>query len=131
MNISWSVRPHHAQRASLLRTTTLFRVRIVRGDGLLCFDVDTAAALSLPAAKGRVLVALRFERLDLNTWSYLVDAVCYARDRVRTFDYRLSACFFVVLGSGDKEAMLNTPYSWAASAVAATPTLAEAGGQPA
>lgn len=110
----------------------LFRVRIYRGDGLLCYDFSTeTSTLSLSAIEGHGRVVLSLERLDVNSGIYLVDVGCYAQDWAYAYDYLPSVCSFAVLGHGGEGAVLQTAHSWAVTEGDATHAAVQAGARPA
>jgi lipopolysaccharide transport system ATP-binding protein len=91
----------------------LFRVRIFREDGLVCYDLNTEkSTLSLSAIQGRGQVAVYLERVDLSSARYLVDVGCYAQDWAYAYDYRSSVHALTIRGEGLEGAVLNVPHHW-------------------
>jgi lipopolysaccharide transport system ATP-binding protein len=89
----------------------LFRVRVTREDGLVCFDLRTEQSVVAPRLdqpEGRV--ALVIDRVDLNSGRYRVDVWAYARDWIRVDDHWVS--YLAILGDGLREAALNAPHRW-------------------
>jgi hypothetical protein len=92
----------------------LFRIRIIREDGLVCCDVDSELSpLSVTAVHGSGRVSVYLERLDLNGGRYAIDVGCYAQDWTYAYDYRPSVCALAVRGESGREAVLNVPHRWA------------------
>jgi homopolymeric O-antigen transport system ATP-binding protein len=95
----------------------IFRSRILRDDGLVCYDFTTEnSTLSLSAIEGAGGIVLHIDRLDLNSGSYLVDAGCYAQDWAYAYDYQFSACSLTVRETGVKNAVLHVPHRWESKA---------------
>ena len=91
----------------------IFYARVVRDDGLLCYDLDTEfSALSLSAIQGPGCIALHIERLDLNGGRYFVEVGCYAQGWAYCYDFRSSVCSLTVRGNGRADAVLNVPHRW-------------------
>jgi lipopolysaccharide transport system ATP-binding protein len=91
----------------------IFYSRILREDGLLCYNLSTQfSTLSLSAVQGHGCIALYIERLDLNTGRYVVDAGCFAQDWAYAYDYALSETSLVVRGHGARDPVLNAPHRW-------------------
>lgn len=104
----------------------LFCARILRDDGLVCYDLTTeASTLSLSAIQGPGYIALYIERLDLNSGRYFVDVGCYAQDWAYAYDYHLAVCSIVVHGNGVKDAVLNAPHRWEVKGEAAAPVVTQ------
>src|SRR5688572_16385011 len=69
----------------------LFCSRILRDDGLVCYDLTTEnSTLSLAAIQGPGCISLHVERLDLNSGRYFIDVGCYAQDWAYAYDYHFS-----------------------------------------
>ena len=91
----------------------IFCSRILREDGLVCYDLSTQnSTLSLSAIQGPGRIALYIDRLDLNSGRYVVDVGCYAQDWAYAYDYHVAECSLVVHGDGLREAVLNAPHRW-------------------
>jgi lipopolysaccharide transport system ATP-binding protein len=91
----------------------LFRVRIVREDGLVCYDVGMdASRINPPPISGRVQVTLVLDRLDLNTGRYRFDVWAQARENRPDHEQSASACSLTVIGDGVRDAVLNIPHRW-------------------
>jgi lipopolysaccharide transport system ATP-binding protein len=101
-------------RAADTLVAPLFRVRVIREDGLVCYDLSTEQSeLSLSAIAGSGRVTLALDRLDLNTGRYTFDVGAYAHDWAYAYDHQASVCSLVVIGDSVREAVLNVPHHWA------------------
>ena len=98
-----------------------FWTRILREDGLVCYDLTTVAStVSLSEIQGaRVPIVLRIDRLDAGR--YLVDVACYAQDWAYAYDYHVSASSFLIRGANNKDAVLNVPHRWELTPATAHP----------
>jgi lipopolysaccharide transport system ATP-binding protein len=91
----------------------LFRVRVIRDDGLVCYDLSTEQSeLSLSAIAGSGRVTLVLDRVDLNTGRYTFDVGAYAHDWAYAYDHQASVCSLLVIGDNIQEAVLNVPHRW-------------------
>jgi lipopolysaccharide transport system ATP-binding protein len=91
----------------------LFRVRILREDGLVCCDFSTArSALSLSAVEGPGRLVLSLNRLDLSGGRYVIDVGCYSQDGAYTYDFHATACPLTIQGGSASEAIFNAPSTW-------------------
>jgi len=91
----------------------IFCARILREDGVVCYDVSTQdSTLSLSTIEGPGRIALHIDRLDLNSGRYVLDVGCYAQDWAYAYDYHVAECSLVVRGDGRREAVLNAPHRW-------------------
>jgi lipopolysaccharide transport system ATP-binding protein len=92
---------------------SVFRVRVVREDGLVCYDLSTEeSGINCSTRVGVGQVALVLDRVDLNTGRYCVDVWTYTRGETRRNERHLSAGSLVVVGDGAHEAVLNVPHRW-------------------
>lgn len=102
----------------------IFYSRILREDGLVCYNLSTEfSTLSLSAIQGPGCIALYIERLDLNTGRYVVDVGCYAQDWAYAYDYHLSESSLVVRGHGARDPVLNAPHRWEVKEGSAAPVV--------
>jgi lipopolysaccharide transport system ATP-binding protein len=100
-------------RATDKLVAPVFQVRILREDGLVCYDVDSERSeLSASSIVGEGRVTLSVERLDLNTGRYLFDVGVYAHDWAYAYDHHPSVCSLVVVGDGAQDAVLAVPHCW-------------------
>lgn len=91
----------------------IFSARILREDGLVCYNLTTEfSTLSLSAIEGPGCITLCIERLDLNSGRYFVDVGCYAQDWAYAYDCRFLESALVVRGDDIKDAVLNVPHRW-------------------
>lgn len=98
----------------------LFRVRILRQDGLVCYDLNTERSpLSLSAVEGQGRLSVHLGRLDLNSATYFVDVGCYSQDWAYAYDHQSSVCSVIVHGDAVKDAVLNVPHRWEVKPAAA------------
>jgi lipopolysaccharide transport system ATP-binding protein len=99
--------------ASARLVAPIFYSRILRDDGLVCYNLSTeCSTLSLSAIQGRGCVSLYIERLDLNTGRYVVDVGCFAQDWAYAYDYRRTESPFVIRGNGASDPVLTAPHRW-------------------
>jgi lipopolysaccharide transport system ATP-binding protein len=89
----------------------IFCSRILREDGLFCYDLHSEFEDSL-TVNGPGRISLFIDRLDLNTGRYVIEVGCYARDWAYSYDYQYGVGAVVVIGRGKKDAILNVPYRW-------------------
>jgi lipopolysaccharide transport system ATP-binding protein len=100
-------------RAPQRLVAPLFRVRILRADGLVCYDVNTEISpMSLEAVEGEGGVTLCLDRLDLSAGRYVIDVGCYAPEWTYAYDYHHSVCTLIVRGEGGAAAVLSSPHRW-------------------
>lgn len=91
-----------------------FGVSISREDGLVCYDVTTAAdALVTPDLESGGRVRLTIDRLDLVAGDYYVDVAAYERDWSYAYDMHWHAYPFRVRGGTETNGLLSIPHRWA------------------
>lgn len=91
----------------------VFQVRILREDGLVCFDINTERSkLSLSAVEGTGRLRLVLDRVDLNTGRYLIDVSAFANDRSYAYDHNAGVRSLVIRGDSAAPAVLDTPHRW-------------------
>lgn len=96
-------------RTSHLPKNVVFGVGIYGVDGLLLCEVFSPAC-SLPSLRGQV--SLAFERLDLATGSYHVDAGAYLPDWSYAYDYHWHAYHFDATRIDNSKGPLLPPHEW-------------------
>jgi lipopolysaccharide transport system ATP-binding protein len=96
-----------------------FRVRVVREDGLVCYDLASRPAWTAGGG-GPERARLELERVDLNSGRYRLDVWVTSGDQPVSVPRRGVACDFTVVGDGTHEAVLNVPHQWEIRAVPQT-----------
>ena len=100
-------------RASQRIEAPIFGVAIMREDGQLCYDANTATAgLSFPVLQGHGRLTLYVERLDLTGGQYYVDVGAYERDWAYAYDYHWHAYPLRIAGHGGAKGILCPPQRW-------------------
>ena len=84
------------------------RVRVLREDGLICYDFSTTARTRGSPGVGLNEITLVIERLDLNTARYRCDVSAEGHDASSV----AVGCFLNVTGDGLYDAVLNAPHHW-------------------
>jgi len=91
----------------------IFGVIISREDGLVCYDIHTAAAgLTLPTVQGRGTVMLELERLDLVGGQYYADVSVYERDWSYTYDSQWHVYPLLIHPTEHDKGVLHPPAHW-------------------
>ena len=96
----------------------LFRVRILRSDGIVCYDVNSEhSELSASSIHGPGLVSLRLDRVDLNEGRYTLDVSVHAQDWAYAYDQKSAVCSFTVGEGGPADAVVKPSHHWDVAAV--------------
>jgi lipopolysaccharide transport system ATP-binding protein len=93
----------------------IFKVCVVRDDGLTCYDVNNERETSLlRIVHGKGRVTLDIDRIDLNSGSYFVDIGIFIRDWSYAYDYH-SRVYPLVISGERSQAILFSPHRWVSS----------------
>jgi lipopolysaccharide transport system ATP-binding protein len=91
----------------------LFRVRILRADGVVCYDVNSEhSELSTTSIQGPGTVSLRIDRIALNEGRYTLDVSVYAQDWAYAYDQQSAVSSFTVGGGRTSDAVIQTSHHW-------------------
>ncbi|PYE55739.1 ABC transporter ATP-binding protein [Deinococcus yavapaiensis] len=99
--------------APKLVPSPIFGVSVSREDGLVLYDVNTAATLgaSVPDLHGRGRVTLTLDRVDLGSGQYFVDVGLFEREWAHAYDYHWHAYPLAVAAPTDG-GLVRAPHRW-------------------
>ena len=90
-----------------------FGVIIRQEDNRILFDGNVpGTTLGLNEVRGSGTVVLRFDRLDLNSGTYLVDVGAYKQDWAYAYDYHWRAYPLNVVSASLVKGAVNPPHQW-------------------
>ena len=91
----------------------IFGVTITQPDGLICYEVSTAAVKFDPHnLGGRGKVALHIRRLDLMGGTYLISVGAYKNDWSYAYDYHWQVYSIKIEPQSSGKGVLRPPHEW-------------------
>lgn len=100
----------------------VFVVSISRPDGTVCLDTNTQSArVAVADVKGRGIIRLVIDRLDLVPGSYFVDVGVFESNLGHAYDYHWHAYQLIVEGGSAHKGILAPPCRWSVGETAGLP----------